>query len=72
MITTQIEHPAVLQAMKYLEDEGFRVTYLPVDKTGCVRLEELERAITGETILVSIMHTNNEVGTLRLLQRQGR
>ncbi len=71
LITTQIEHPAVLQAMKYLEDEGFRVTYLPVDKTGCVRLEELERAITGETILVSIMHTNNEVGTLQPVAEAG-
>ena len=71
LITTQIEHPAVLQAMKYLEDEGFRVTYLPVDKTGCVRLEELERAITGETILVSIMHTNNEVGTLQPIAEAG-
>ncbi len=71
LITTQIEHPAVLQAMKYSEDEGFRVTYLPVDKTGCVRLEELERAITGETILVSIMHTNNEVGTLQPIAEAG-
>ena len=71
LITTQIEYPAVLQAMKYLEDEGFRVTYLPVDKTGCVRLEELERAITGETILVSIMHTNNEVGTLQPVAEAG-
>lgn len=71
LITTQIEHPAVLQAMKYLEEEGFRVTYLPVDEKGCIRLEDLERAITGETILVSIMHTNNEVGTLQPIAEAG-
>jgi len=71
LITTQIEHPAVLQTMRHLEEEGFRVTYLPVDKRGCVRLEELERAITGETILVSIMHTNNEVGTLQPVEQAG-
>lgn len=65
LITTQIEHSAVLQTMKQLEEEGFRVTYLPVDSKGCIRLEDLERAITGETILVSIMHTNNEVGSLQ-------
>lgn len=71
LITTQIEHPAVLQTMKYLEEEGFRVTYLPVDKTGCIRLEDLERAITGETILVSIMHTNNEVGAMQPVAQAG-
>ncbi len=71
LITTQIEHPAVLQTMKHLEEEGFRVTYLPVDQTGCIRLEDLERAITGETILVSIMHTNNEVGSLQPVARAG-
>ena len=71
LITTQIEHPAVLQTMKYLEEEGFRVTYLPVDKTGCIRLEDLERAITGETILVSIMHTNNEVGAMQPVAHAG-
>lgn len=71
LITTQIEHPAVLQTMKHLEEEGFRVTYLPVDKTGCIRLEDLERAITGETILVSIMHTNNEVGAMQPVAQAG-
>ena len=71
IITTQIEHPAVLQTMRHLEEEGFRVTYLPVDGKGCVRLEELERAVTGETILVSIMHTNNEVGTLQPVEKAG-
>lgn len=71
LITTQIEHPAVLQTMKYLEGEDFRVTYLPVDEKGCIRLEDLERAITGETILVSIMHTNNEIGSLQPIAEAG-
>ncbi|MGN0376807.1 MAG: cysteine desulfurase family protein [Suilimivivens sp.] len=71
LITTQIEHPAILQTMKQLEEEGFRVTYLPVDKKGCIRLEDLQRAITGETILVSIMHTNNEVGSLMPIEEAG-
>lgn len=71
LITTQIEHPAVLNTMKHLEEEGFRVTYLPVDEKGCIRLEDLERAITGETILVSIMHTNNEVGSLQPVAQAG-
>ncbi len=71
LITTQIEHPAVLQTMRQLEGDGFRVTYLPVDKKGCIRLEDLQRAITGETILVSIMHTNNEVGSLQPIEEAG-
>lgn len=71
LITTQIEHPAVLQTMKQLEEEGFRVTYLPVDEKGCIRPEDLQRAITGETILVSIMHTNNEVGSLQPIEEVG-
>lgn len=71
LITTQIEHPAVLQTMKHLEEEGFRVTYLPVDAKGCIHIEDLERAITGETILVSIMHTNNEVGALQPIAEAG-
>ena len=71
LITTQIEHPAILQTMKHLEEEGFKVTYLPVDSKGCIKLEDLERAITGETILVSIMHTNNEVGSLQPIEEAG-
>lgn len=71
LITTQIEHPAVLQTMKHLEEEEFRVTYLPVDQKGCIRLEDLGRAITGETILVSIMHTNNEVGSMQPVAKAG-
>ncbi len=71
LITTKVEHPAVLQTMRQLEEEGFRITYLPVDRKGCIRLEDLERAITGETILVSIMHTNNEVGSLQPIVEAG-
>ncbi len=71
LITTQVEHPAVLQTMKYLEEEGYRITYLPVDEKGCIRLEDLQRAITGETILVSIMHTNNEIGSLQPIAQAG-
>ncbi len=71
LITTLIEHPAILQTMKYLEEEGYRVTYLPVDEKGCIRLEDLQRAITGETILVSIMYTNNEVGSQQPIAQAG-
>lgn len=63
LITTQIEHPAILQTMRYLEDMGFEVTYLPVDECGIIRLEDLEAAMRPTTILVSIMHTNNEIGS---------
>lgn len=71
LITTQIEHPAVLKTMKQLEEEGFKVTYLPVDEKGCIRLEDLQRSITGETILVSIMHVNNEVGSVQPVTEAG-
>lgn len=71
LITTMIEHPAVLQTMQYLENLGFRVTYLPVDEYGMIHLEDLERAITKETILVSIMHTNNEIGALEPISTAG-
>lgn len=71
LITTQIEHPAVLQPMRYLEEQGFRVTYLPVDKQGRICLEDLQNAICRDTILVSIMHTNNEIGTLEPIAEAG-
>ncbi|MFA6435681.1 MAG: cysteine desulfurase family protein [Candidatus Gracilibacteria bacterium] len=67
LITTTIEHDAVLQPMKALEKKGFRVTYLPVDRDGIVSLEALKKALTKETILVSIMAANNEIGTLQPL-----
>lgn len=71
LITTRIEHPAVLQTMQYLEDQGFSVTYLPVDENGRIRLRDLERAMTPQTILVSIMHTNNEIGALQPVAEAG-
>ena len=71
IITTQIEHPAVIQTMRYLENQGFRVTYLPVDGQGRIRMEDLQRAICKETILVSVMHTNNEIGTLEPIAEVG-
>ena len=71
LITTVIEHPAVLQTMQHLEEQGFRVTYLPVDQNGRISLEDLERAMTKETVLVSIMHTNNEIGSLQPVAEAG-
>ncbi len=71
IITTQIEHPAVLRTCEYLESQGFRVTYLPVDKTGRICIEDLHRAMCPETILVSIMHTNNEIGSLQPITEAG-
>lgn len=71
LITTQIEHPAVLQTMRALEEQGFEVTYLPVDQNGQVRLEALQDAITPKTTLVSIMHTNNEIGSLQPIAEAG-
>ena len=65
LITTAIEHPAILNTMQYLEEQGFSVTYLPVDSDGRVSLEELKKALTPETILVSIMYVNNELGSLQ-------
>jgi cysteine desulfurase len=64
LITTRIEHPAVSAPMKFLEEQGFEVTYLEVDKDGCISLEELRDAVTDKTILVSIMYVNNEIGAV--------
>lgn len=71
LITTQIEHPAVLNTMRYLESIGYRVTYLPVNAYGQILLEDLQRAMTQDTVLVSIMHTNNEVGSLQPIAEAG-
>lgn len=71
LITTRMEHPAVLQTMAYLERQGFEVTYLPVDHEGRISLSDLERAIRKDTILVSIMHVNNEIGSVQPIAEAG-
>ena len=66
LITSCVEHPAILNTMHYLEEEeGFRVTYLPVDECGRIRLDALKEALCPETILVSVMYVNNEIGTVQ-------
>ncbi len=64
IITSKIEHHAIEEPCKWLENHGFKITYLDVDKDGLVNPEDVEKAITKETVLVSIMHANNEIGTL--------
>ena len=71
LITTQVEHPAILQTMHFLEEQGFQVTYLPVDAYGRIHLEDLQRSMRMDTILVSIMHTNNEVGAQQPIAEAG-
>ena len=72
IITSQIEHHAVLHPAQWLEKRGFKVTYLPVDRHGLVSPESVEEAITDETILVSIMHANNEIGTIEPIEEIGK
>lgn len=72
IITSRIEHPAVLNTCRQLEKEGFRVTYLNVDKNGFIDLEELKNSINSKTILVSIMFANNEVGTIEPIKEISR
>lgn len=69
IITTQIEHPAVKNAAAYLEEQGFRVTYLPVDETGKVCPEEFAAAVCEDTILASVMYVNNEIGTVQPIEQ---
>ena len=65
IITTSIEHPSVLRSMEYLETQGFEVDYLPVDTQGIISIDELKSKLRKETILVSIMHVNNEIGAIQ-------
>jgi len=71
IITTRIEHHAVLHTCQFLEKEGFEVTYLPVDQYGLVNPEDLEKAITDRTILISVMYANNEIGTIEPIAELG-
>ncbi len=68
IITSRIEHPAVIEVCRRLESEGFQVTYLPVDERGLVSVRDVEAAIRPETVLITLMHANNEVGTIQPIE----
>ena len=72
IITSEIEHPAVKESLHFLESLDFKVTYLPVYENGIIKIEDLKEAITPETILITIMHGNNEIGTLQPIEEIGR
>ena len=71
IVTTQIEHPAIAEPCRFLERLGARVTRLPVDRTGLIDPDDLARAVTADTVLISIMHANNEVGTIQPVEECG-
>ena len=71
IITSKIEHHAILHTCEYLEKKGFEVTYIGVDEYGCVKLDELEKAIRPDTILISVMAANNEIGTIQPVEEIG-
>ena len=71
IITSEIEHPAVLETCKYLEKNGFSIRYIPVDKYGVVDLEEIKKAISKDTFLITIMFANNEIGTIEPMKEIG-
>lgn len=72
IITTEIEHPAVKETLHFLESLDFKVTYLPVYENGIIKVEDLKEAITPETILITIMHANNEIGTIQPIEEIGK
>lgn len=72
IITSSIEHPAVINSCRYLEQHGFNITYLPVDQYGMISIEHLKQAITDKTILISIMAANNEIGTIQPIEQIGK
>lgn len=71
IITSQFEHPAILNSCKYLESLGWQVTYLPVYREGIVRVEDVQSALTEETVLISVMQVNNELGTIQPIKTLG-
>ena len=72
IITTSIEHPAILDTCAFMEKQGYEVTYLPVDNTGRVKIEDLKNALRKDTVIVSIMHVNNEIGSVMPLEEIGK
>jgi len=68
IVTSTIEHPAVLETCRSLEKQGFKVSYVPVDKDGIIEIESLRKAVTERTILITIMHANNEIGTIEPIE----
>lgn len=72
IITTEIEHPAVKETLYFLESLDFKVTYLPVYENGIIKIEDLKDAITDETILITVMHANNEIGTIQPIEEIGK
>lgn len=72
IITSAVEHPAVTEVCRYLENEGFQITYIPVDEFGLISIADVEKAISPETILITVMHANNEVGTIQPIAEIGK
>lgn len=71
IITSTVEHPAVIEVCKYMSSQGFEITYLPVDRFGTVNSKDIENAIRKDTVLITIMHANNEVGTIQPIEKIG-